>query len=247
MSVSRQFFLQLVVALALGSSAGAIPATYTGTLRLVLGSEADASAVFDLSTAGAGAAEIGFSGGVIDSLTFGAGGFSLASGPLAVTDPDAVPITAVDVAAATGAASFGSLASGGGGTLLVDGSFAIAILGGPIDYPNAFLLSQAGEGVGVGGIIAPAGGGALLPVLTSNPWSVGSVTSGSTTISGATSADRVVLVTAFRYESTSFTTAFGYAVLDVELAPIPEPGTAALAGWGLALLGLARWRRARSV
>ena len=236
--------LRLVVLLALvawlPASAGATPATFTGTLRLVLGNEADPTAVFDVTVSGSGAADITFSGGVIDSATVGAGAFVFATGALPVTDPDAVPVTSVDIEATSGAGSFTGLASGGGGTLLVDGSFQIGTFGNPPS--DTFLLSQVGQGVGVGGSINPAG--PLGAILYGAPWSVGSVTSGPSTLSGSTSANELVLVTPFTYASWNFSTAYGYAVLDLHLTQVPEPGTGLLVAVGLAVVGL-RGRRVR--
>ena len=47
-------------------------------------------------------------------------------------------------------------------------------------------------------------------------------------------------MTGFNYTSNSFSTAFGYAVADFQVTPIPEPGTLVLVGAGLAIVASAR-------
>ncbi len=216
----------------------AVPTAFPGTLRVSFGLPGLAPMI-DVTDAGTGSAEVTHSGGVIDAVTgVAAERFGLFQ---TVPNPPSglLPIDEITLLAYNSAGKFSGLASGsGGGQMGIEGLVVVDI--GTQTFP--FDLTFLGlDGVGLEGPPVPPQG-PLSVVVIGAPWSVGTVSNGIDALSGFASANAIRLVTPIRATSPFVPEGIhGFGVLD--LVFVPEPGTAALVGLGLALLGARRSRR----
>lgn len=229
-----------LVALSLVLSAApalALPTAFTGSLRVTFGLPG-LLPMIDVTDAGTGSAEVTHSGGVIDAVTGVVGEtFGLLQ---TVPNPPAglLPIDEISLLAFSRAGNFTGLASGGGGQMAIDGFVPIEISTQTFSFDLTFFNI---DGVGLEGPPLPPQS-ALNVVVIGAPWSVGTVSNGIESLSGFTSANAIRLVTPIRATSPFVPEGIhGFGVLD--LVFVPEPGTGALVGLGLALLAAKRGRR----
>lgn len=234
-SLSSIVLLGLCLGAAVDASAAA--RLFDGTLTIRLGT-------FDpILIPGAGTATVnGSSGGAhLTALTLPAGIFDVSKVIVAVTDPGASPVKQMQLTVANDSADFaGSGGSGSfGGPMVLQGALKVCLGNHPCSASVANLmvpLSAAGSGG-----YSQATAAVNLTVIGA-PWTTGIASIGTITYMGGVSplsaTDAIELVTPI-FISTNIApsrviAAFGFLSLD-GLA-VPEPGTLAMLGAGIAAL-----------
>ncbi|RIL07941.1 MAG: hypothetical protein DCC71_01040 [Proteobacteria bacterium] len=215
------------------AQAAALP--FTGTLAVEFG------APQPLVVAGAGAAIVNGSGapGPITSLAIGTSVFAANALTTPVTDPAAFPVQGVQLTVHVQGGSFaGAAGSGGfGGAMPLYGNVRTCLFGAcPVAISNLVVPLTV---VGQGGWVTLMG--AVGYTVAGAPWTTGTALAGTQTRMGgvattASGMQTLTLVTPIvvRTPLTGLDPTLGFGVLTLHL--VPEPGTLALLGAGVALL-----------
>ena len=243
--------LVLAVVGTVASAAVAAPLGFTGELQLSI------SGLDPITVAGGGVATVEPRAGDADhlaALRLESSAFRVDGLVIQVTDPAAHPIFGVQATARNGAGSFAEVGGVLGGTLPVLGAAKVCLFGN-CDQAVANLAVPLSVVGGPGGTAVV--GDAVNLTVVGAPWTTGTAAIGTITTMGfargpgaATSSTlaqsgTVRLVTPV-FISTSIgalPTVPAFAFLTLHF--VPEPGTVALVGLGLAGLVAAGARRAR--
>jgi len=244
-----------VLVVAIPSAALAAPRSlpFTATLGLEIGG------LPPIRIAGAGMARVDGPGAALDALELPPGVFALAAS-LAVADPAAFPIAGVRAAVDSGAGRFEG--AGLAGALAVRGTATLCLFrpcdAAPVANLAVPLTVGGTRGVGLGGppIVAT---GLVDVTLQGAPWTLGPVTAGGLRRTGAVrgpggggaasagqAGGSVSLVTPLAVLTSIGASPTLPALGVLELRFVPEPGSGALLGVGLAALAACAGRR-RSV
>lgn len=217
---------------------------FVGSLKLQIAS-------FEISLPGSGTATVNASGpgGHLTGLDLAGGTFATNAFVLPVTDPAAVPVKGLQFTAANGAGAFaGSGGAGFGGPMPVKG-FSKICLFFTCSFPPSANVTVPLDVIGAGGTVVVAG--AVAVTVVGAPWTTGTAAIGTVTRMGGVSplsntganSGTVTLVTPVFISTNIPASAVvpGFGILSLHF--VPEPGTLALVGFGIAgLVGFGRSR-----
>lgn len=230
------FSTVLVLALPAAAIAAALP--YTSSLTLQIAS------LPTVSLGGAGVATVNGSGsaGQLTNLQVAAGDLAANGLVLPITDPAAAPIEGVQLTLANAAGGFAGVGGSGGfgGAMGLPGVAKVCLFG-PCASAVANLIVPLGV-VGAGG--SAVASGVVNATVVGAPWTTGTVTVGTITAMGGVAplsntgapSGAVTLVTPiYLYTTLPLPGVLpGFATLTLHF--VPEPGTLALLGGGVAAL-----------
>jgi hypothetical protein len=234
-----------LVALSAGSSEAVPRSLSSATLSVLIGSLPSIA----IAWTGTGSADVT----ATDIANLSAGIFAF-TGTTPVTDPAVAPIKGVNITgAANGVGNFAFVAGAGGGIMAVPGTSNVclfAVCSAAIANVSVPFTTGGVNGVGLGGAPIPTAPGALVSVtLTGTPWTTGAASVGLASVTGTPfDGDSVTLVTAttINTDIAASSTLPSFAILHLQFAAVPEPGTLLLVGSGLAGLAALGRRRERS-
>lgn len=241
----------LLLSLVPGASVRAAPVAFTGTLSLRVASlpaiSVPAAGTLNLNGSAGGAA--------LASLALDASEFETSQQRLTVNDPGVFPMAGVQLTARNDAATFDG--SPLGGPMRLEGAMKVCLYGTCGTSNNITNLSVPLSVIGNGGGIWIQG--AVFMTVVGAPWTTATVAAGTATAMGfvsgaggngastaASQGGHVRLVSPAFIQSDLGLFPFVPIIATLDLHFVPEPGTLAMLGGGIATLSAAGMRRRRN-